>query len=393
MSNGRGRPLTVLPRLGMGTGAMSAVACDKLAAAVETFVRGGGTSIDTALTYCGFGGREHYAIQQIARGLKAAGVPRHCMWLTSKIPITSMGYLGTLAAVNATLRAMKVSYLDLLLVHRPNAAPARTKPGQVKGVVTRRLRLGTWRALSEAQAAGQVRFLGVSNYGHPFLRELREACARHGWPLPSYHELEYHPWISAEQRQLVAYSRARGMRIVGYNSLGGSKGAEAAARLPALQAVMGAHNVSIGTALLRYSIDSDVAVIPFASSPEHIAANLAAGRLTRRGQPCPLRHLLFSAQQTWAHSRRHRGLKAGQALRRSTTRLLLRVWSARAPELSSYVCGMSLTRCADSVAQIAYWTCTIGRRARYAPSDSCLRSSWQRQHSWARRFGAARSPL
>ena len=282
MSNGRGLPLPVLPRLGMGTGAMSAVACDKLAAAVETFVRGGGTSIDTALTYCGFGGREHYAIRQIARGLKAAGVPRHCMWLTSKIPITSMGYVGTLVAVNATLRAMKVSYLDLLLVHRPNAAPARTKPGQVKGVVTRRLRLGTWRALSEAQAAGQVRFLGVSNYGHPFLRELREACARHGWPLPSYHELEYHPWISAEQRQLVEYSRARGMRIVGYNSLGGFKGAEADARLPALQAVMGAHNISTSTALLRYSIDSDVAVIPFASSPEHIAANLAAGRLTRK---------------------------------------------------------------------------------------------------------------
>ena len=85
MSNGRGLPLPVLPRLGMGTGAMSAVACDKLAAAVETFVRGGGTSIDTALTYCGFGGREHYAIRQIARGLKASEQPIAYAILAKKI--------------------------------------------------------------------------------------------------------------------------------------------------------------------------------------------------------------------------------------------------------------------------------------------------------------------
>ena len=292
MSNGRGHPLAVLPRLGMGTAATSAAACDKLAAAVETFVRGGGASIDTALTYCGFGGRQHYALQQIARGLKAAGVPRHCVWLTSKIPMTSMGYVGTLVAVNATLRALGVPYLDLVLVHRPNGVPDGKKLDRVRGHITRQLRLGTWKALSEAQASGRIRFLGVSNYGQPFLRELREACEKHRWPLPSYHELEFHPWVSTEQRQLVAYSRARGMQIVGYNSLGGVKGTEAAARLPALQAVMGRHGVSAATALLRYSLDSDVAVIPFASSREHIEANLAAGQLSRKkllpSAPSPL---------------------------------------------------------------------------------------------------------
>ena len=81
-SGSRSRPLSTQPPLGMGTAGMSATACNKLAAAVHTYLSSGGAAIDTSLTYCGFGGRKHYALEQIARGLEAARVPRHCVWLT-----------------------------------------------------------------------------------------------------------------------------------------------------------------------------------------------------------------------------------------------------------------------------------------------------------------------
>jgi hypothetical protein len=99
-----------------------------------------------------------------------------------------------------------------------------------------------------------------------------------GRPLPAYHELEYHPFVSDEQRQLVGYSRARGLRLIGYNSLGGAKGPSALGRQPHVAAMATRRGMSVAGLLLRYSMDSGVAVIPMASSPEHIAANLATGR-------------------------------------------------------------------------------------------------------------------
>lgn len=84
-------PVATLPRMGLGTAASSAASCDKLAVAVETYVRRGGSAIDTAFTYCGFGGRKHFALDQIAKGLTAAGAARQQIWLTSKVPVGMIG--------------------------------------------------------------------------------------------------------------------------------------------------------------------------------------------------------------------------------------------------------------------------------------------------------------
>jgi len=124
-----------------------------------------------------------------------------------------MGYTATLKSLNDTLTELGTPYLDLALVHRANSdlrASAMLKP------VTSTSRIGTWRALQDAQQLGMIRHTGVSNYGLVYLRELEEA----GLPLPRYIELEFHPWVDELQVSLVRYCQSRGIRIIAHNSLG-----------------------------------------------------------------------------------------------------------------------------------------------------------------------------
>jgi diketogulonate reductase-like aldo/keto reductase len=112
-------PVATLPRMGLGTAASSAASCDKLAVAVETYVRRGGSAIDTAFTYCGFGGRKHFALDQIAKGLTAAGAARQQIWLTSKVPVGMMGFAGTMGVTNATLQALRTAVRPRRAALRP----------------------------------------------------------------------------------------------------------------------------------------------------------------------------------------------------------------------------------------------------------------------------------
>lgn len=79
-----------------------------------------------------------------------AGIPRDQLFFTSKVP-PGKGYEDAKNCVDETLRKTGLDYIDLYLLH----APYGGKEG----------RLGAWRALVEAVAAGKVRSIGVSNYG------------------------------------------------------------------------------------------------------------------------------------------------------------------------------------------------------------------------------------
>jgi|EP00966_Prymnesium_polylepis_P091560 methylglyoxal/glyoxal reductase len=186
-----------LPEVGMGTVCRRSSVCAGLSDTVKTFLALGGSHIDTAPTY----GRGA-SLQQIAKGLRAAGTERQKIWLTSKLPIAAMGFDKTLALVNSTLATLGTKWIDLMLVHRANSLPPHKQ-----NLVTHTMRLETWRALQAAKAAGWIRHAGVSNWDIMYLRELEEA----GLPTPFANELEFHPWVSRRQMELIAYCQARGM--------------------------------------------------------------------------------------------------------------------------------------------------------------------------------------
>ena len=82
-------------------------------------------------------------------------------------------------------------------------------------------RRGTWLALLEAQQAGRIRSLGVSNYGVHHLDELEsyihELEAQHGKGKGgeiSVGQWELHPWLA--RPDIVGWCRTRGVVIEAY---------------------------------------------------------------------------------------------------------------------------------------------------------------------------------
>lgn len=96
-------------------------------------------SIDTAQIY----GNE----EAVGRAAEKSGVPREELFLTTKVWISNGGYEKAKASIDESLRKLRTDYLDLLLIHQPFNDY-----------------YGTYRAMEEANRAGKVRAIGVSNF-------------------------------------------------------------------------------------------------------------------------------------------------------------------------------------------------------------------------------------
>ena len=107
--------------------------------AVEDALSVGYRLIDTASLY-----RNEEAV---GRAIKASGIPREDIFLTSKAWISQLGYEDTKLALKETLRKLDTDYLDLYLIHQPF--------GDLHGA---------WRAMIELKHEELIRAIGVSNF-------------------------------------------------------------------------------------------------------------------------------------------------------------------------------------------------------------------------------------
>src|SRR5260370_19609784 len=101
----------LMPQLGFG---VFLVPDDSVTGAVISALECGYRSIDTASAY----GNEAGA----GRALRAAGLPRDELFITTKLWNEDHGYDQTLRAFDASLHRLGLSYLDLYLIHWPGPA-------------------------------------------------------------------------------------------------------------------------------------------------------------------------------------------------------------------------------------------------------------------------------
>src|SRR3954451_9732922 len=100
---------THIPPIGRGVYLVSDVAeCER---SVETALRSGYRLIDTAAAY-----RNERAV---GRGIRASGVPRDDVVVTTKIWASDAGYEKTEAAIGRSLERLGTGYIYLLLLHQP----------------------------------------------------------------------------------------------------------------------------------------------------------------------------------------------------------------------------------------------------------------------------------
>ncbi|MCJ1415440.1 hypothetical protein MMC32_001772 [Xylographa parallela] len=131
-----------------------------------------------------------------AAAMGESGLLRSSVFFTSKVPPGAMGYDATKSEIESTFKETGLDYVDLYLIHAPYGG--------------KEARNGTWRALVQAQKAGQIRSIGVSNYGvhhldelEAYISELESKSGKGSGGEISVGQWEVHPWL--ERKDIMGW--------------------------------------------------------------------------------------------------------------------------------------------------------------------------------------------
>ena len=230
-----------IPAIGLGTWTLRGAAATRLVAGA---IEAGYRHIDTAASY------ENEAA--VGEGLRASGLPRAEIFLTTKIWPTDIAAGDLQRSLEASLERLGVDQVDLALIHWPSKTVPLAQSIE---------------ALNEVRDRGLARHIGVSNFT---VALLEEAVALSAHPL-ACNQIEYHPFLT--QDRILAACRRHGLAAVSYCPL--ARGADLFAH-DAVTRAAERHGKTPAQVVLRWHIQQEgVAAIPRSSRPEGIRENLA----------------------------------------------------------------------------------------------------------------------
>jgi diketogulonate reductase-like aldo/keto reductase len=227
-----------IPTIGFGTSGMG----NDCSAAVAKALELGYRHLDTAWKY----GSE----RAVGEGMRASGVPRDEIFLTTKVSHEYLGASDFARSVDESLNNLGVDYLDLLLVHWPNPEIPLAE---------------TMVALAKAKRDGLTRHIGVANFNIALLDQAIALCSE---PLIAL-QAEYHPYLS--QSKLLQACRQRGLIYIAYCPLARGRVLDD----PVLCEIARVKRKTVAQVALCWLLQKDgVAAIPRSSNAERIAQNL-----------------------------------------------------------------------------------------------------------------------
>lgn len=196
--------------------------------------------IDTAASYMNE--------EAVGNAIKASGVARQELFVTTKVWIQSDGYTGTKRAFENSLRKLQLEYLDLYLIHQPY--------GDVHG---------TWRAMEELYKAGKIRSIGVSNFHPDRLMDL----IVHNEVVPAVNQIEIHPFH--QQYEAQAFLEENKVQIESWGPFAEGKNNFFSNEL--LHSMSNKYNKSIAQVVLRWLTQRGVMAIPKSVRKERMEEN------------------------------------------------------------------------------------------------------------------------
>lgn len=205
--------------------------------------------IDTAAVYKNEG--------SVGEGIKASGVSRDEIFLTTKLWNDKHSYEGAKEAIQTSLEKLDVDYLDLYLIHWPAPKALRDNGTWEQGNAE------AWRAMEEAVEAGLIRSIGVSN----FMPHHLEALLKTAKIKPAVNQIYLSP--SDQQKDVVAFNEKHGIVSEAYSPLGtGTILSDEKLNEIALKYGKSAAQVAI-----RWSLQKGFVVLPKSITPHRIVEN------------------------------------------------------------------------------------------------------------------------
>jgi diketogulonate reductase-like aldo/keto reductase len=239
----------------IGLGAFEGSDPGSAAAAVVAAVASGYRLVDTAAAYLDE--------RQVGDGIKACGVARSELFVTTKLWIADYGFESALRAFDASMRKLGLDYLDLYLLHWP-------VPANFAATVD------SYKAAEKLLADGRVRAIGVSNFNPDHLKNLIAQTSI----VPAVNQVELHPFFV--QRAVREADTRYGIVTQSWSPLGGVMGympqtgdeMRSVFSSPVVVKIAQTYGKTPAQIVLGWHLAHGLAAIPKSVHPDRIAENI-----------------------------------------------------------------------------------------------------------------------
>lgn len=227
-----------IPALGFG---VFQIPQEQTKDAVVNAIQAGYRHIDTAQSYMNE--------TEVGEGIKASGIDRSELFVTTKVWIENVNYEDTLKSIERSLERLQLDYIDLVLIHQPYNDV-----------------YGSWKALEELQENGKIKAIGVSNFGVDRVVDL----GIHNKVQPQVNQIEINPFHQQEDE--VQSLQKEGVLVEAWAPF--AEGKNNLFSNETLQNIGDKYGKSIAQVVLRWLVERDIVVLTKSVNPERMKQNL-----------------------------------------------------------------------------------------------------------------------
>jgi diketogulonate reductase-like aldo/keto reductase len=188
---------------------------------------------------------------ELGQAIHQSGIPRQDFFICSKVwnDAQKEGPQAVLKSVESSLRNLCCGYIDVMYVHWP-------VPGHF---------IETYNVLQEVHMSGQVRNIGISNFGITEYEELMDAD---GITIkPAVNQIEISPLMY--RAKTIQYFQDHGIIMVASKALHRVSGIDNGI-VPSIAAK---HSATSAQVLIRWGIQKGLVVVSKTSNPQRMAEN------------------------------------------------------------------------------------------------------------------------
>jgi diketogulonate reductase-like aldo/keto reductase len=182
--------------------------------------------------------RKYGSEQWVGEGIRASGLPRDELWVTTKVTEEDAEADDFARSVDTSLKTLGLDYVDLLLLHWPQP---RVPLEETLG------------ALAKAKREGLTRHIGVSNFTVALLDEAVGKCPE---PIVA-NQIEYHAYL--RQDKVLAACARHGLIVTCYAPVARGRVLDD----PVINEIAVAHGKTAAQVALRFLVQQpQIAVVP-----------------------------------------------------------------------------------------------------------------------------------
>ncbi|EAR09702.1 aldo/keto reductase [Reinekea blandensis] len=236
-----------IPKLGLGTWMIEGQQAEQ---AVLEALKLGYRHLDTAQDY----GNE----AQVADGIRASGLAREEVFITTKLAAQYKNYADAKAAIDDSLQRMRLDHVDLMIIHSPQpwgdfGAEDRYFSGNSEA----------WRALEEAYQAGKIKAIGLSNFQQPDVENILQSATLK----PMVNQILAH--VTNLPNELIDYCRSQDILVEAYSPIGHGE----LLKNTELKAMADRYQVSLPQLCIRFVLQLGLLPLPKTANPAHMSNN------------------------------------------------------------------------------------------------------------------------